>query len=397
MIETEPGSAAALPALRPARRAAMYCGFAATGVGLALPGALMPVLLRHWALSDARGGVLLFCFYAAAPLGSFAVRGRRLRWVLAGSLLSMVGAAWLALGGALTAMAAVALYGFGLGSTMTSISLLQSQRFPAERRLELTRLNLMWAAGAALGPWLALSNLLGSVLRGHRVMLLAAALFAAFAAWVAIFEREEDDVAVAAPPRLSVLQVPWPLLALVFCAAGVEAAASGWLTTYATRAGDSLRLTIGAGTLLWAGALAARALHSTRWSQRLPERAVLGGSIALVTAALAVLVAWPAGVATLVAAAALGFGTGPLYPLLIAAVLRRREQSSVFVLAGIGASTLPLLTGAVASAAHSLRAGLGVPLAAAVAMLALWMVPTKDHTAQKPDADVRRRTVNTSA
>jgi fucose permease len=293
-------------------------------------------------------------------------------------------------------MAAIALYGFGLGCTMTSISLLQSQRFPAERRLELTRLNLVWAAGAALGPWLALSNRFGAALRGHRVMLLAAALFAALAAWVALFEHDDADAVIAAPPRLSVLQVPWPLLTLVFCATGVEAAASGWLTAYAARAGESLRLTIGAGTLLWLGALAARALHSTRWSQRLPERAVLGGSIALVAAALAVLVAWPAGLAMLVAAAALGFGTGPLYPLLVAAVLRQREQSMVFVLAGIGSSTLPLLTGAVAGATHSLRAGLGVPLAAAVGMMGLWIAQREDPTCQKQDASTRHGTVNTS-
>ena len=374
-----------------AARAAMYCGFAATGVGLSLPGALMPVLLRHWSIGDARGGVLLFCFYAAAPAGSFAVRGKRLRWVLAGSLLSMIGAAWLGLGGAQTAMAAIAVYGFGLGSTITSISLLQSQRIPGERRLELTRLNLVWAAGAAMGPWLALhrSNLLGGTLNGQHAMLLAALLFAAFAAWVTIFEREDGEVeASVAPPRLSVFQVPWPLLALVFCATGVEAAASGWLTAYAQRAGESLQLTIGAGTLLWSGALAARALHSTRWSQRLPERVVLGGSIAMVAAALTVLIAWPAGIATLIAAGALGFGTGPLYPLLVAAVLRHRDQSAIFVLAGIGASTLPLLTGSVAGWTHSLRAGLGVPLCAAVVMLGLWATYKERPTS--PEHDVGR-------
>jgi fucose permease len=363
----------------------MYCGFAATGVGLSLPGALMPILLRHWNIGDARGGVLLFCFYAAAPLGSLAVRGRRLRWVLGGSLISMAGAAWLGLGGALTAMAAIAVYGFGLGSTITSISLLQSQRFPVERRLELTRLNLVWAAGAALGPWLALrrASIFGEALRGQHAMLVAAALFALFALWVVLFERHDsgEDATAVAPPRLSVFEVPWPLLALVFCATGVEAAASGWLTAYAQRAGESLRLTIGAGTLLWVGALAARAVHSTRWSQRIPERAVVGGSIAMVAAALAVLVAWPAGVATLVAAAALGFGTGPLYPLLVAAVLRHREQSAIFVLAGIGASTLPLLTGAVAGWMHSLRTGLGVPLCAAVVMLVLWALNERRSTA----------------
>ena len=42
----------------------LYLGFAATGVGVALPGALLPLLLRRWSLSDARGGLLLFCFFS---------------------------------------------------------------------------------------------------------------------------------------------------------------------------------------------------------------------------------------------------------------------------------------------------------------------------------------------
>jgi len=165
--------------------------------------------------------------------------------------------------------------------------------------------------------------------------------------------------------------VPWPLLVLIFGATGVDAAAGGWLTAYAQRAGDSLGITIGAATFLWVGALISRIVHSTRWASRLPERGVLGSSMLAMTAALVLLLAWPAGIVTMVAALVLGLAAGPVYPLVVAAALRHRENSTVFAVAGVGASILPLATGTLSTWTHSLRAGLTVPLAAAAVMAVL--------------------------
>ena len=72
------------------------------------------------------------------------------RSIARGALLTVLGALCLGWAGRWTAYGAIALYGLGLSLTMTSISLLLSQRFPEHRRLELTRLNLVWAVGAAL-------------------------------------------------------------------------------------------------------------------------------------------------------------------------------------------------------------------------------------------------------
>jgi fucose permease len=177
-----------------------------------------------------------------------------------------------------------------------------------------------------------------------------------------------------------VLGIPWPLLVLIFGATGVEAAASGWLTSYAQRAGDSLGITIGAATFLWVGALVSRVVHSTSWAARLPERGVLGTSVVAMSAALVLLVAWPAGIATMVAAAVLGLAAGPVYPLVLAAALRHRENSTAFAIAGVGASMLPLATGGVSTWAHSLRAGLGVPLAAAAMMVVVVAVSRSSLT-----------------
>jgi fucose permease len=89
------------------------------------------------------------------------------------------------------------------------------------------------------------------------------------------------------------------------------------------------------------------------------------------TAALTLLIAWPAGVVTMVAAAVLGLAAGPVYPLVVAAALRHRENSTVFAVAGVGASILPLATGTLSNWTHSLRAGLGIPLLAAAVMVVL--------------------------
>jgi fucose permease len=133
--------------------------------------------------------------------------------------------------------------------------------------------------------------------------------------------------------------------------------------------------TIGAATAFWVGLLSSRVVHSVRWMERMSERMVLVGSSTLMVAGFAVLIACPAfgpgGVSAVLAALAVGFGAGPVYPLLLAMVLRERETRGIFVLAGCGAAALPLMTGAVSGWAHSLAAGLGVPLAAAVVMMGL--------------------------
>jgi FHS family glucose/mannose:H+ symporter-like MFS transporter len=364
------------------RKAPVYLGFAATGVALTIPGAVLPLLLRRWAMSDARGGLLLFSFYAVGSLGSYSARGKMNRSVARGALLTAAGALCLGWAGRWTAYGAIALYGLGLSLTMTSISLLLSQRFPAERRLELTRLNLIWAIGAALGPWVALRSTRGmteaqAILHVQNVLLGVAVFFVVTAAWAMWMEEGKSTGSAAAAsssPKAvrkgsGILEIPWPLLVLIFGATGVDAAAGGWLTSYAQRAGDSLGITIGAATLMWVGALVSRVAHSTSWASRLPERWVLRSSMIAMSAALTLLIAWPAGIATMVAAAVLGLAIGPVYPLVVAAALRHRENSTVFAIAGVGASVMPLATGAVSTWVHSLRAGLGVPLGAALMMI----------------------------
>ncbi len=367
----------------------LYAGFAATGVSLALPGALLPLLLARWNLGDARGGLLLFCFFLACMAGAVASRGRMNRSIVRGALLTAGGAVWLGLASRGWAFAAIAVFGLGLGITMTSTSLFVSRRFPDERRVEMMRLNLLWAVGACAGPWLALG---GHALADERnstrplhTLAGIAIFFAAFAPWVWLAMKEDaprEDMAAQASGRAgsgrALRYVPLALLILVFCSTGVEAATGGWLAAYAQRLGEGARTTIGAATAFWAGLLSSRLVHSVRVTGRVSERVVLPVSTGLAAAGLAVLIGWPGGVASVVGAFVTGFGAGPVYPLLLAIVLRRIDTPAVFVVAGLGSAALPLATGAVSSGVHSLAAGLCVPLAAATMMTVLGVYRAKD-------------------
>ena len=377
-----------------ALKVGLYLGFAATGVGVALPGALLPLLLRRWSLGDARGGLLLFCFFLATTTGALVSRGRMNRSIARGALLTSVGALWLGFASRDWGFGAIVVYGLGLGIAMTSTSLLVSRRFPEERRVEMMRLNLLWAAGACAGPWLALGGHAlqagAYAVRPLHVLLGLASFFAAFALWVWLAldalapdaaEAAADSAASTTATRGPLAQVPLVLLILVFCATGIESSTGGWLAAYAQRIGETAKTTIGAATAFWVGLLSSRLINSLRVSARLSEGIVLPVSAGLAAVGLAILVAWPSAATSVIAALMVGLGAGPVYPLLLAIVLRQRETRGVFVLAGVGASALPLATGALSGWMHSLSAGLCVPLAAAALMTVLSTSPMVGRSA----------------
>ena len=352
----------------------LYLGFAATGIGVALPGAILPTLLLRWHLGDEQAGRLFFLAFLGSSLGALLVRGS-LRGTLAlGSLAAAVAAAALPVTGARAAALFILLYGLGLGLVMTSTSLLrqrQTAHNPTATSSEMLRLNFVWAAGAFACPTLTLHALatgrLGAVLGT------LAACFFALALWTTL-HAPSISLPVRSTSSGSLFRLaPLPLILMAPLVTGVEAAAGAWLATYARRGGLHLGAVVEAPTCLWAGLLLSRLL----WSIRPPQdkAGLLRGSILLMTFATLLLitprVAANGGILLLLAAALLGFGIGPAYPLLLAFTARFHQGGAIFFLAGAGAASLPWLTGIVSANNTSLRAGFLVPLAATALLLIL--------------------------
>jgi len=360
--------------------AVLYAAFAATGVALVLPGALLPVLLLRWSLSDEQAGLLFFLFFMGSMSGAVLSRGSLPRSIARGCAAVALGAALLAVASHVTAFAAMALFGMGLGIVMTSVSVLVSRRYAADRAAHITRLNLLWALGACFGPG---SELRGAAAWGAQWMLYAIAgafVVLGLLAVVLVEHVEAEAVSAGSSWWQQLRRTPAALLLLAPLATGIESAAGGWLATYSRRSGGTLDATIGAVTCFWAGLLLSRLVQSNRRVAASTGKPLLRLSPWLMSAALAMLVASNGGALVLVAALLLGIGIGPMYPAVLALVLHRGEGgNAVFVAAGIGASVLPLLTGLVSGWTGSLRFGLCVPLVAALVMaLCGWMVTRRE-------------------
>lgn len=335
----------------------ILASFLGTGVGVALPGAMLPLLLVRWSLTDAQAGGLFFLFFVGSASGALMSRGLLNRSIVRGCMATALGAALLALASRPAAFLAMTVYGIGLGITMTSGSLLQSRRYPADRIAQMARLNLAWSVGACLGPAIALH---GAAALSPQAMLYAlSAYFLVLAALV--FRWVPDVTAVPVAPLAGHGSgIPPLLMLLVPLATGIESSSGGWLATYSKRSGETLGVTVGAATCFWAGMLFSRLLQSNRQTS-ISERWMLLLGPCLMFAALVLILTSTNGPTILAGALLLGLGVGPMYPLLLGLALHHGEgRNLIFVIAGAGASLLPLITGLVSSWTGSLRAGLGV-------------------------------------
>ena len=178
-------------ALAPSNRWLRYAGWAAflpTGVLTTLLGPMLPMLIARWSLSDAQAGNLFLVQFFSQMVGVqlagvlTARRGYRPPFLL-GLLLMAAGAATLLMGSMALGMAAVSLYGLGIGMIIPTDNLLIAEITPDSRASAINLLNFFWGAGAVacslMIAWAAAHGMVQVFLGFVAVVLIVLAL----AAW----------------------------------------------------------------------------------------------------------------------------------------------------------------------------------------------------------------------
>jgi fucose permease len=356
--------------------ASLYFGFVLTGIGTNLLGCVLPALSNAWRLSDSHSGFLIAAQFAGSSSGSLFVQARLYRSLIGGYALLIISAIALAMCHGHLAAVLLFCFGLGLGSAMTSTSMMIGSLYRTNRGSALSSLNAIWGLGAVLCPGLATiwerSHSSITIYTGLALAAVLPLIFFGFQFNYISAIRDDWPVLQSSRARWSLLM---PLAVFAFLYVGVESSVSGWMMTYIAR-------------LLHSGALYAPIVTSSFWLALLAGRAVapivlrrvsetqlLTFCICALIASNALLLISRTATMSLTSATLSGLMMAPIFPLCLSKVLaitsRPSESKWVFAISGLGGAALPWMTGQIATLRGSLRTGLAVPLVAACIMLVL--------------------------
>ncbi|WP_158750107.1 sugar MFS transporter [Acidobacterium sp. S8] len=356
--------------------ASLYFGFVLTGIGTNLLGCVLPALSHAWGLSDSHSGFLIAAQFAGSSSGSIFVQSRLYRSLIGGYVVLIISAVLVALCHGYLAPVLLFCFGLGLGSSMTSTSMIIASIYRAKRGSVLSSLNAVWGLGAVLCPGLAtLWERDHASITIYTGLALAAVLPLIF--FVIEFSslsavRHETSVLETRGARWSLLI---PLAVFAFLYVGVESSVSGWMMTYIGRLLHSGGLYAPIVTSLFWIALLAGRFAAPVVLRRVTETQLLMFCVCALIASNALLLISQTPAMSITSATLSGLMMAPIFPLCLSKVLaitsRPSESKWVFAISGLGGAALPWLTGQIATMRGSLRTGLAVPLIASCIMLLL--------------------------
>lgn len=364
----------------------MHFGFVLTGLGTALLGPILPLLSRQWHLQDSQSGLLLLAQFCGSFTGGVSISRHLRQSLLLGLAAAAVGFGILSAAPILT-VACLGLFigGFGLGQIIASTNILAGRRYTEHRGSALALLNFSWSFGAMLSPllaaWLIPRFALREMLECFAALFLVGAMTMAAETWRA---SEEIEVADHSSDGKGISRTIFIyFVGLLFLYGGLETCLSGWLTTYALRYGDkTLAVSEYTTLLLWMALTVGRAGSSVlmlRIGEKTVQRWALVLSVIFTTGLATAHSA--AGIAT--CSVLLGLSLSPFFPstfaLLMAEKPVARQAGIVLAVSGLGAAALPWLMGVVSTRTGSLQIALALPLAAAIALLAMSLWPNTNR------------------
>jgi len=369
----------------------MHAALGLAGLGTALLGPILPLLAHQWQMQDSESGLLMAAKFCGAFLGGVTVSRRLERTLLVG-----FGAAAVGFGGFAVApgweMGALGLAfgGFGIGRIITATNILAGRRFTTHRGSALAALNFSFSAGAMLSALGAAWLLPRFALRG--VLECFAGAFALVGLWLWVETRGEGEVAAVEglrfTPRFDARVFAY-FAGLLFLYGGLETCLSGWLTTYALRYGGqapgAFALSEYTTLLLWMALTVGRA-GSSGLMLRVGEKTMQRVGLAASAVCVAALTVAHGGVVIAGIAVLLGLSLSPFFPATFALLMTEGptagQAGMVIAASGLGAAGLPWLMGVVSTRTGSLGTALGLPLGAAVLLLAMsFLGRSKGHEA----------------
>jgi fucose permease len=354
----------------------LYFGFVLTGIGTTLLGCILPALSGIWNLNDSHSGFLIAAQFAGSSCGALLTRSHLYTSLIRGYLLLALSAVSIAFCHGYFAAPLLFFFGLGLGSAMTSTSMIIARIYNATRGASLSLLNAFWGLGAVLCPPLvtAWEHFYSSPLLYLGMAVTATLPLILLGLHHTYLTEPLDDSGPSYSLRARVsLLVPLGLFAFLYV--GVETSISSWMMTYIHRLPLSSAMYAPIATsFFWIALLCGRAA-APAVLRKLSESRLLTISLSVLLVSNVMLLLSYTSVMSLTSAALAGLMLAPIFPLCLSRVLaitsRPSESRWIFAISGLGGAVLPWMTGQLATARGSLRTGLIVPLLASCVMFYL--------------------------
>ncbi len=385
-------------------KALLHLIFFLSGIAAVLIGQVLPILAKHFALTDLQVGYFFPSQFAGSLFGSFATsrlakRNNYMAATLLGGLAMAVGTLLLNGISFEICLAGFFVNGIGIGLTLPAINMMIIEVNPERTGAALSVLNLCWGVGAIIcKPFVDLFSSVDGI--GMTTFILAIPLLlASVLLRLVVGDRtrqrrpSSDGVPINDVPIWR-MPIAWAIAFFNFIHVGFESGMGGWLTTYTGRVEGEPFLSWLSPTLLYFLFFVLGRGVAPVLFRFLDENKMLFLGLLIMLAGIS-LTLWAGSVTTLgVGASVAGFGTSWIFPTSVSRFSKtfgpsaNRRAVPLFMAGTLGAASVTWLIGYLSDKTGDLRSGMFV-LVLSVAILLLLQIGISIRGSQKPDLSVK--------
>lgn len=368
----------------------LHAGFLLIGIITVILGQILPILAARLSLNDLNAGYLFTAQFTGSLTGTLFYnrlikKFGFVKTLLGGFCLLAFGCAGLNIDSWFGCLAAIYVYGAGIGLTIPSINLLVAEIAGEKSSSALNTINFFWGIGAIFcKPFVDLFKSPNSILLPTIVLSLLFLMIGA-AIWFSDYEENDQkkEDFYGASKLIWTTSAAWLIAVFSFIHIGIESAVGGWLTTFESRqAQNSEGGFISAAFIFFFFMVLGRGI-APLFFKFLSENAVLLGSVLIMTAGI-ILILWAGTFSFLLTGAAvLGFGTSTLYPTNLSRFTKIFGRQAIhnatplFVLGSLGGAFVTWLVGFASTSFNSLRSGFFVVLICCILLIILQRILAK--------------------
>ena len=368
------------------RKIVLHVIFFLSGITTVLIGQVLPVLAKHFSLSDLQVSYFFPAQFAGSLIGTLltSIAGRRNMYfaaTIAGSLLMAGGILLMNVDIFAVCLLGFAINGMGIGLTLPAINMLILEMNPDRAGSALSVLNFCWGLGAIVcKPFVDLFGTADHLGMTTWLLAIPIAIGAAALFLLGGGRRETtNDTSADDEDTTPIWKTPiaWMIAAFNFIHVGFESGIGGWLTTYTGRVpGDPLANWMSPTLLFFSFFVLGRGFAPVLY-RFLNESKMLILGLLIILIGMAVILSAPTVLALSLGATIAGFGTSWIFPTNVARFSQTfgptasRRATPLFICGTLGAAASTWLIGYISDRTGSLHSGMYVLLAAVMLLIIL--------------------------